>query len=245
MPPPWIGEHEVRHDPDEKPRRPAPNAHSRDDRIMRTDIDPAELGAGSFYAILNSVVVPRPIAWVSTRSADGVDNLAPHSFFTVSCVDPPIVQFTSVGRKDSLRNATETGEFVVCLASEPMFEHVNATGTDFPAHLSEFSEVGLTPEPSHTVAPPRVEESPVALECRLHRTVELGDSTIVLGQVVHAAIADDVFDTDARGRRLPSAEKLRPLARLGRNEWATLGTILDITRIPYGDWPGHFGTDRG
>ena len=83
---------------------------------MRTDIDPDELGHRPFYKILTSVVVPRPIAWVATRSADGVDNLAPHSFFTVSCVDPPIIQFTSVGVKDSLRNVRETGEFVVCMS---------------------------------------------------------------------------------------------------------------------------------
>ncbi|GAA1836887.1 flavin reductase family protein [Pseudonocardia ailaonensis] len=210
---------------------------------MRTDIDPTELGAGPFYKILNSVVVPRPIAWVSTRSAAGVDNLAPHSFFTVSCVDPPMIQFTSVGKKDSLRNVVETGEFVVSLANEAMFEKINATGTNFPAHLSEFTEVGLTREPSRTVAPPRVAESPVALECRLHQAVELGDSTIVIGRVLHAAIDEDVFDTDARGNHLPSSEKLRPLARLGRNEWATLGKILDITRIPYDTWPGHYRRD--
>jgi flavin reductase (DIM6/NTAB) family NADH-FMN oxidoreductase RutF len=211
---------------------------------MRTDIDPDDLGAGRFYKILNSVVVPRPIAWVSTRSAAGVDNLAPHSFFTVSCVDPPMVQFTSVGKKDSLRNAVETGEFVVSLATESMFEQVNATGTNFPAHLSEFTEVGLTREPSRTVAPPRVAESPVALECRLHQARELGDSTIVIGRVLHAAIDEAVFETDARGNHLPAAEKLRPLARLGRNEWSTLGTILDITRIPYDTWPGHYRRDE-
>ena len=211
---------------------------------MRTDIDPAELGAGSFYKVLNSVVVPRPIAWVSTRSAAGVDNLAPHSFFTVSCVDPPMVQFTSVGRKDSLRNCRETGEFVVCLATEPMFEHVNATATDFPAQVSEFAEVGLTPEPSRTVAPPRVAESPVALECRTEHVLELGDSTVVIGRVLHAAIDEDVFTVDERGRSLPDARRLRPLARLGRNEWSTLGEILDITRIPYKQWPGHFRNEE-
>ncbi|MFR9801058.1 flavin reductase family protein [Pseudonocardia sp. RS010] len=207
---------------------------------MRTDIDPGELGHGRFYKVLTSVVVPRPIAWVATRSAAGVDNLAPHSFFTVSCVDPPMVQFTSVGRKDSLRNATETGEFVVCLATETMFERVNATGTNFPAEVSEFAAVGLTAEPSATVAPPRVAESPVALECRVHQALELGDSTVVIGRVLHAAIDADVFETDARGTSLPAIDKLRPLARLGRNEWSTIGTVLDITRIPYDDWPGHY-----
>ncbi|MEU7817634.1 flavin reductase family protein [Pseudonocardia sp. NPDC049154] len=210
---------------------------------MRTDIDPGELGHGRFYKVLTSVVVPRPIAWVSTRSAAGVDNLAPHSFFTVSCVDPPMVQFTSVGKKDSLRNATETGEFVVCLASESMFERINATGTNFPAEISEFTEVGLTAEPSATVAPPRVKESPVALECRLEQALELGDSTVVIGRVLHAAIDADVFETDARGHSLPAIERLRPLARLGRNEWSTIGKVLDITRIPYEEWPGHYGRE--
>jgi flavin reductase (DIM6/NTAB) family NADH-FMN oxidoreductase RutF len=207
---------------------------------MRTDLDPAEVGPRSFYKLLTAVIVPRPIAWVCTRSADGVNNLAPHSFFTVSCVDPPMVQFTSVGRKDSLRNVLETGEFVICLATEPLFEQVNATGTDFPAGVSEFSEVGLTPEPSRLVAPPRVAESPVALECRLHQALELGDSTVVIGRVVHAAVTSDVFDGDAERGGLPAIDKLRPLARLGRNEWSTIGDVLDIARIPHDEWPGHY-----
>jgi flavin reductase (DIM6/NTAB) family NADH-FMN oxidoreductase RutF len=207
---------------------------------MRTDIDPSELGSRPFYKLLTSVVVPRPIAWVSTRSAEGVGNLAPHSFFTVSCVDPPIVQFTSVGTKDSLRNVRETREFVVCLAPEGLFEQVNATGTDFPRDVDEFAAVGLTPEPSAVVAPPRVAESPVALECRLHQAVQLGDSTVVMGRVVHAAVTTDVLDGDPREGGLPTIDKLRPLARLGRDEWSTIGDVLDITRIPYRHWPGHY-----
>ena len=207
---------------------------------MRTELDPADLGPRHFYKFLTSVVVPRPIAWVSSRSAAGVDNLAPHSFFTVSCVDPPVVQFTSVGKKDSLRNVLQTREFVVCLAAEPLFEQVNATGTDFPGDVSEFAEVGLTPEPSATVAPARVAESPVALECRLHQAIELGDSTVVMGRVVHAAVNTDVLDGDPRRGGLPSIDKLRPLARLGRNEWGTIGEVLEITRIPHRDWPGHY-----
>ncbi|GAA2553362.1 flavin reductase family protein [Pseudonocardia hydrocarbonoxydans] len=207
---------------------------------MRTDLDPTELGAGPFYRLLTSVVVPRPIAWVSTRSAAGVDNLAPHSFFTVACVDPPMVQFTSVGVKDSLTNARETGEFVVCLATEPLFEQVNATGTDFPAGVSEFAAVGLTAEPSERVAPPRVAESPVALECRLEQALTLGDSTVVIGRVVHASVRTDVFDGDPHDGGLPRIDRLRPLARLGRDEWSTVGELLEITRIRYRDWPGHY-----
>lgn len=203
---------------------------------VRTDLDPDELGAGAFYRLLTAVVVPRPIAWVSTRSAAGVDNLAPHSFFTVACVDPPMVQFTSVGVKDTLRNVRETGEFVVCLATEPLFEQVNATGTDFPAGVSEFAAVGLTAGPSRRVAPARVAESPVALECRLEHVLVLGDSTVVIGRVVHATVRDDVLGDDG----LPVIGALRPLARLGRDEWATVGEVREITRIRHDDWPGHY-----
>ncbi len=202
---------------------------------MRTDVDPAETDPGAFYGLLTSVIVPRPIAWVSSRSADGVDNLAPHSFFTVACVSPPLVQFTSVGRKDTLRNVEATGEFVVCLTPEALFEQVNATGTDFPAGESEWDAVGLEREPSLRVAPPRVAASPVALECVLHSTLCLGNSTVVFGRVVHAAVSPEVY-VDGR----PEVTRLRPLSRLGANEWGTHGEVREIRRIPYARWPGHF-----
>nr|WP_240894905.1 flavin reductase family protein [Kineococcus siccus] len=180
---------------------------------------------------MTAAVVPRPIAWVSTRSAAGVDNLAPHSFYTVSSVDPPVLQFTSVGRKDTLRNVEETREFVVNLAPEALFEQVNATGTDFPAGLSEFDEVGVAREPSLRVAPPRVAGSPIAFECVLHSTVLLGDSTVVFGRVVHAAVATDVLSDDG----LPDVRRLEPLARLGRDQWSLVGELREITRTPYAD----------
>ncbi|MEV3964518.1 flavin reductase family protein [Nocardia sp. NPDC050193] len=134
-----------------------------------------------------------------------------------------MVQFTSVGRKDSLRNVLCTGEFVVCLATESMFEQVNATGTDIPAELSEFTEVELTPEPSVTVAPPRGAESPIALECRFGHALALGDSTVVIGRVLHVTVDAAMIRTDARGNSLPAIDRLRPPARLGRNEWSTIG----------------------
>lgn len=196
---------------------------------MRTDFDPDALGAGRFYQFLTQVIVPRPIAWVVTRSADGVDNLAPHSFFTVSCVEPPIVQFTSVRRKDSLVNAEETGEFVVNLAPEWLQEQVNASGTPYPPHTSEFDELGVEREASSLVAPPRVAGSPAALECALHSTLRLGNSTVVFGRVVNAAV-DEAALTSAGH---PDVELLRPLARLGRNEWSTVGEVRAIDRIPY------------
>ncbi|GAA1640064.1 flavin reductase family protein [Kribbella alba] len=202
---------------------------------MRRDLDPETVSSRDFYAVLNAVVVPRPIAWVSSLSADGVLNLAPHSFFTVACVRPPMVQFMSVGRKDSLNNVEATGEFVVNFAAEPLFEQVNATATNFPPEISEFAAVGLTTEPAATVAVPRVAESPVAIECGLHTTLELGDSTVVIGRVRHIAIDEAVLDGDH-----PEITKLRPLARLGKDEWSTLGEIRSISRIRHTDWPGHF-----
>ena len=129
----------------------------------RVSFDPDVMERDAFYRVLNSVVVPRPIAWVCSRSADGVLNLAPHSFYTVSCVAPPIVQFTSVGRKDSLNNVEATGEFTVSLAPESMFEHINATGTDFPPEHSEVEHVGVEMEAGDVVGVPHVAGSPVAL----------------------------------------------------------------------------------
>ncbi|MFJ6699964.1 flavin reductase family protein [Streptomyces sp. NPDC091272] len=199
---------------------------------MRSEYDPELLDRTEVYRLLTSTVVPRPIAWVSTVSADGVDNLAPHSFFTISSVTPPIVQFTSVGRKDSLRNVESTGQFVINLASEPFIEEINKTATDFPPGVSEFDAVGVAREPSARVRAPRVAGSPVALECELHSTLLLGDSTVVFGRVVHAAVDESVLD---HGH--PEVQRLRPLTRLGKDEWGTVGDIRDLRRIRYADWP--------
>ena len=194
---------------------------------MRTDITADR--HGSFARAVKSLVVPRPIAWVSSRSAAGVDNLAPHSFFTVASENPTIVQFVSVGEKDSLRNIRQTGEFVVSFAPEGLFERINATSTDYPPEISEFDAVGLTREPSLTVAVPRVAESPAAIECRLHTDpLPVGDSFLVLGVVTHVAVDERAMD-----QRGPVVGSLRPIARLGRDEWGELGRIRSIRRTPY------------
>jgi len=196
--------------------------------VPRRDYDPASPDT-QMYPLLNSVVVPRPIAWVSTRSADGVDNLAPHSFFTVSCVTPPIVQFTSVGAKDSLRNAQASGEFVVALCTEELADRVNTTATDYPPEVSEFDVAGLTREPSRLVQASRVAESPVNLECRLVGTKEFGgDSVVVFGEVVWAAVEEAVL---AGGR--PEVRLLKPVSRLGADEWGAVGEVTDRKRVPY------------
>ena len=200
--------------------------------MTRVDFDPGQTDSLAFYRLLNSVVIPRPIAWVSSRSAAGVDNLAPHSFFTVACTDPPIVQFTSVGRKDSLDNVEATGEFVVSFTPEALFEAVNATSVNAPSDVSEFDWAGVAREPSLHVAPPRVAEAPVAIECVLHDTLQLGDCTVVLGRVLHLAIAEEAM-RDGR----PAADLLRPLARLGGRQGTTLGEVLEIDRPRWGGDP--------
>ena len=197
--------------------------------MTRQDLDPAELGTG-IYPWLNSVVLPRPIAWVSSRSARGVDNLAPHSFFKVAGIDPPVVSFTSVGEKDTLRNVRATREFVVCMSTESLADRVNASATDFPEDVSEFDAVGVTREPALRVAPPRVAESPVALECRYVDERTFGSCTVVFGEVVHLAVDLAVLQDDR-----PEIRLLKPVSRLGANEWATVGEISDRRRVPFSE----------
>ena len=198
--------------------------------MTRRDFDPAALGP-RLYPLLNSVVVPRPIAWVSTRSAQGTDNLAPHSFFTVSSVTPPVVQFTSVGEKDSLRNAQASGDFVVAFCSEALADVVNATATDFPPDVSEFDVCGLTREPAEKVTASRVAESPVNLECRVVGTRDFGGgSVVVFGEVVWVSVEESVLDGDH-----PDIRRLAPIARLGLNEWGAVGEVTDRRRVPYAE----------
>jgi flavin reductase (DIM6/NTAB) family NADH-FMN oxidoreductase RutF len=200
------------------------------DAAGRLGLDPDTV-PGGIYHLLNAVVVPRPIAWVSTRSAAGVDNLAPHSYFTVSSVIPPVVQFTSVGAKDSLRNARETGQFVVSVCTEPLAEAVNTTAVPFPAYDSEFDAAGLTREPSARVAPPRVAESPVSLECELAGEQSFGASTVVFGRVVWIAVKPEVVRDDR-----VAIDLLRPIARLAGADYSTIGEVFSIKRLSHEQW---------
>lgn len=179
-----------------------------------------------FYRVLTASVVPRPIAWVSTLSTEGVANLAPYSFFSVSSANPAVVQFTSVGRKDSLRNIEATGEFVINLATEPLMEQVNASSADYEHGVSELDELGISREPSEKVSPPRVAESPIAIEATLHRIIEVGDSFVVMGNVVAVAVRPEFLADDG----LPSFADIAPLSRLGRTEWGLPPRVRSIDR---------------
>ena len=177
------------------------------------------------YPLLNSLVVPRPIAWISTLSEDGVGNLAPHSFFTVACARPPIVQFTSVGKKDTLRNVRATGEATISIASRPLLDQVNGSSAPFDADVDEAGWVGVTMEPSERVTPPRVAASPASLECTLHSTVELGDSTVVFLDVVAVTVEESALDGEH-----PTMAALQPMSRLGINEWGLPPEVIALDR---------------
>lgn len=198
--------------------------------MTRRELDPAELGEGNTYPWLTSLVLPRPIAWVASTSPEGVDNLAPHSFFTVSSKEPPVLQFTSVGHKDTLRNVQALGEFTVSLATYALREVVNATATDFPPGVSEFDACGVLREPSAVVRPPRVAASPAVFECALDGTRSFGGSTVVFGRVVHFAV-DEAVIRDGR----PRVDALQPVSRLGGAEWSAIGEVFRLRRVPYAE----------
>lgn len=163
-------------------------------------------GHGLPHDPLPAILGPRPIGWISTRHPQGHVNLAPYSFFNVFNYRPPIVAFSSVGKKDTVRNAELSGEFVYNLATRPLAEQVNMTSTEVPG-ADEFALAGLTPAPSLEVAAPRVLESPVALECKVTQIQQLVgldgktlDTWMVFGEVVvahidRAFLNDGIFDT--------------------------------------------------
>jgi flavin reductase (DIM6/NTAB) family NADH-FMN oxidoreductase RutF len=179
-----------------------------------------------------ALVTPRPIGWISTLGKNGVVNLAPYSFFNAVSTDPHFVMFSSGGRKDSQRNAEETGEFVCSLATYDLREAMNRTSQHVAPEVDEMALAGLTPAPSKLVAPPRVAESPVAFECRYWRTIDLpgpnggpGTHAIVLGQVVGVHIDDSVIVGDK-----VDVTKVKPIARLGYGDYAVIDEVFELSR---------------
>jgi flavin reductase (DIM6/NTAB) family NADH-FMN oxidoreductase RutF len=169
-------------------------------------VSPSDLSHSELYSIVLNSVAPRPIAWVSTISASGDLNLAPFSFFNAVCVDPPLLAFAPGLRqpkhakgghgeaKDTLRNVRETREFVVNIVTYELAEAMNLTSGEYDASVDEFDLAKLTPQPSNIVRPPRVAESPVSFECRLHQILDFSSrptsSSLVIGQVVSIHISE-------------------------------------------------------
>jgi flavin reductase (DIM6/NTAB) family NADH-FMN oxidoreductase RutF len=176
-------------------------------------VSPSDISNSELYSLLLNSVAPRPIAWVSTVSTSGQPNLAPFSFFNAVCVDPPLVAFApglrtpkgkGVGHgepKDTLRNIRETREFVVNVVTYKLREAMNLTSGDYDASVNEFELATVTPEPSKIVRPPRVAESPVSFECRLHQILDFStaptSSSLVIGEIVSIHV-DDAHLKDGR-----------------------------------------------
>jgi len=183
-------------------------------------LDPA-VSAADNYKLLIGSIVPRPIAFVSTISAEGVYNLAPFSFFNAVCAEPPVITFASgyrVPPKDTLANVRATGEFVVNIVSEEIAEAMNLCSGEYPAGVSEFTVSGLTPVASDLVRPPRVRESRVNMECKVLQIVDVSTrpkgGSLVIGEVVRFHIDEDIVS-----QHKIDAGKLRAIGRMGGNEY--------------------------
>jgi flavin reductase (DIM6/NTAB) family NADH-FMN oxidoreductase RutF len=195
-----------------------------------TIFDPAQLNPTDAYHLINALVVPRPIAWVSTVSEAGVTNIAPHSYFNVLAPDPPTVFFSSSGVKDSLRNARFTGDFAVNIVGEELGEQMNFTSADFPASESEFAAAGLTPVPCDLIRAPRLLEAPASMECRVTQVLEIGRAPnyIVIGEVLRFHVSERVL----RDGRV-DVSLMRPLGRLSGSGYVRCGDFVQMPRPTY------------
>jgi flavin reductase (DIM6/NTAB) family NADH-FMN oxidoreductase RutF len=158
----------------------------------------ADLNPKQLYKLMTGSVVPRPIGWISTRSATGIANLAPFSYFMAVSAEPPTLLFSTGRRassaaKDTYHNVLASRDFVVNIVTAELAEAMNISAADAPAEVSEFDLAGLTAASSCVVSAPRVKESPINFECRLSHTYEVGTNVVVFGEVVHIHIADEIL----------------------------------------------------
>jgi len=185
-------------------------------------IDPTDIPPQTMYRLLIGAVVPRPIAFVSTMSRDGRLNLAPFSFFNTFCADPPVVGFAPTWRnppKDTIANVRATSEFVVNIAGEDIAEAMNVCSGEYPPEIDEFQMSRLTPVPSAVVAPPRVKESKISMECMLLQIIDFSEKpqggSLVLGRVVRMHVDDEIID----GHYRIDADGLRAIGRMGGTDY--------------------------
>ena len=184
-----------------------------------------------------ALVVPRPIGWIATVDRDGRPNLAPYSFFNGVSDRPPMVMFASAGHKDTLRNVQDTGEFTCSMATHALREAMNLSSAAVAPGVDEFRLAGVTPAPSLKVRPPRVAESPAALECKVWQILPLPAPparpgatqapegyTLVIGEVL-AVYIDDAYVTDG----IVDTARMQPLARLGYMDYSTVTADVMFT----------------
>lgn len=203
-------------------------------------IDPADLNRRDRNQLVTGLVAPRPIAWVSSIAPDGARNLAPFSFFGAFSFDPPTLGIGPGSRagvnKDSLRNIKASGEFVVNLVNRELAAAANACSGEFGPEVDEWEVSGLTPEPSSTVAPMRIAESPAALECRVRQVIELGEADRASNNLVLAWITAIHVDELALDGFSPRPEVLDLVARMGADHWCTTRDRFQLPR-PKSDDP--------
>lgn len=199
-------------------------------------IDPAQHSNMDNYKLLTNLVVPRPIAWVSSLSPDGVVNLAPFSFFNAIGSEPLYIMF-SVSKndagepKDTARNISANGEFVVNLVTEELFDAMNLSAADFPAESSELDAAHLHTAPSMKIKVPRVAEAKASMECRLFSEQQIGSNTLIIGEVVMFHVHDDLID-----ERL-HIHNFAPIGRMGSpSVYCHTTDRFDIARISYAQW---------
>jgi flavin reductase (DIM6/NTAB) family NADH-FMN oxidoreductase RutF len=195
-------------------------------------IDPAAHSPSDTYKLMIGAIVPRPIGFISTISADGTHNLAPFSFFTAVCSDPPVVCFASGARnppKDTLSNARSTGEFVVNIVTEEIAEQMNLCAGDYPGAIDEFAVSRLTPAASDLVRPPCVVESPINMECKVLQIVDVSKrptgGSLVIGEVLRFHV-DSSIVTNFR----IDPEKLRAIGRMGGSAYARTRDRFEMAR---------------
>ena len=195
------------------------------------------------YNLLIGLCAPRPIAWVTTRDAQGRLNAAPFSAYNYLSIDPPIVGFGVApgpyGTKDTARGAADLSEFVVNVVTEDLAQAMNVCAIDFPPGVNELEQAGLTTTPSSVVSVPRIAQAHAALECQLHQIIEVGPSKIVLGRVVAIHVDDAYIDPAGPYVR---AEQLHAIGRMnGQGAYVrTQGAFFHMPRIKYADWQaGH------
>jgi flavin reductase (DIM6/NTAB) family NADH-FMN oxidoreductase RutF len=198
------------------------------------EVGPQDWTTREFYQLMTALVIPRPIGWISTISADGVRNLAPYSYFNLMGSDPFYVAFGSTGVKDSLTNLREVPEFVANIVTMHVLQEMNFTSGNFPRDEDEYQWAGLTPVPSAKVRPPRVGEARAHLECEVVQIVSDRNTHIVLGRIVHAHVDPSVWKN---GRVDPKL--LDPVCRLAGSGYASLGDLYNVDRP---EWKNVQGT---
>ena len=217
-----------------------PNSHDAPPVTLASalEVGPADWQGRAFYFLMNALVIPRPIGWISTVSKSGVRNLAPYSHFNLMGSDPFYVAFASTGVKDSVTNLREVPEFVANIVSMPLLEKMNFTSCDFPGEEEEFGWAGLTPVPAAKVRPFRVGEAKAHLECEVQQIVTDCNTNIVLGRIVHAHVDPSVWQN---GRVDP--QLLDPACRLAGSGYAALGELVNVQRPEWANVKGTHGQE--